>query len=77
MLQGFSRYSVDEKWHVPHFEKMLYDQGQLAVSYAYGYLATKNPFFAEVLEDILSYVNRNLSHPVSFSEFNTLCKIFK
>ena len=36
-LQGFHRYSTDENWHVPHFEKMLYDQGQLAVCYIDAY----------------------------------------
>ena len=36
-LQGFHRYSTDQVWHVPHFEKMLYDQGQLAVSYMDAY----------------------------------------
>lgn len=56
---------MDNKWHVPHFEKMLYDQGQLAVSYATAYLTTKNQFFSQVLEGILSYVDRDLSHPVS------------
>ena len=36
-MQGFHRYSTDDKWHVPHFEKMLYDQGQLASSYLDAY----------------------------------------
>lgn len=59
---GFARYSVDEKWHVPHFEKMLYDQAQLAVAYADAYLATKDAFYADVARDILLYVDRDLSH---------------
>jgi len=37
LLQGFHRYSTDARWHVPHFEKMLYDQGQLAAAYALAY----------------------------------------
>ena len=37
LLQGFHRYSTDARWHVPHFEKMLYDQGQLAATYALAY----------------------------------------
>lgn len=61
--QGFARYSVDGKWHVPHFEKMLYDQGQLVVAYTSAYLATKDQIYADVIEDILNYVNRDLSHP--------------
>lgn len=59
--QGFARYSTDVKWHVPHFEKMLYDQGQLAVAYCDAYLATKNEFYANVVRDILKYVERDLS----------------
>lgn len=59
---GFARYSTDSKWHVPHFEKMLYDQGQLTVSYLDAYLATKDQFYADVINDILLYVSRDLSH---------------
>jgi hypothetical protein len=50
---------------VPHFEKMLYDQGQLAVSYSYAYLLTKDESYADIVRDILLYVSRDLSHPVS------------
>ncbi|XKL65108.1 hypothetical protein PGB90_005194 [Kerria lacca] len=60
--QGFSRYSTDEKWHVPHFEKMLYDQAQLTVAYLTAYLITKEQSFVDVVVDILTYVNRDLSH---------------
>lgn len=59
---GFARYSVDERWHVPHFEKMLYDQAQLAVSYCDAYVVTKDEFYADVARDILTYVSRDLSH---------------
>lgn len=59
---GFARYSVDNDWHVPHFEKMLYDQAQLTVAYTDAYLATKNEFFADVTRDIIKYVNRDLRH---------------
>ena len=62
--QGFARYSTDGKWHVPHFEKMLYDQGQLAVAYAYAFQATGDPEFSAIVEDILTYVSRDLSHPL-------------
>ncbi|CAL7940875.1 unnamed protein product [Xylocopa violacea] len=60
--QGFSRYATDGEWHVPHFEKMLYDQGQLMKSYADAYLATKDQFFAECVDDIATYVIRDLRH---------------
>lgn len=61
--QGFHRYSTDQAWHVPHFEKMLYDQAQLAVSYVDAYQITKDQFFADVARDIFTYVERDLSHP--------------
>lgn len=41
--QGFHRYSTDRQWHVPHFEKMLYDQGQLAVAYSQAFQVTPDP----------------------------------
>ncbi|KAG7302570.1 hypothetical protein JYU34_012504 [Plutella xylostella] len=59
---GFARYSVDNEWHVPHFEKMLYDQAQLTASYTDAYLATKDEFYADVTRDIIKYVNRDLRH---------------
>ncbi|XP_068631618.1 spermatogenesis-associated protein 20 isoform X2 [Battus philenor] len=59
---GFARYSVDNDWHVPHFEKMLYDQAQLIVAYTDAYLATKEEFYADVVHDIIKYVNRDLRH---------------
>lgn len=63
--QGFSRYSVDGKWHVPHFEKMLYDQGQLLRSYAEAFLVSKDQFFATIVDDIVTYVTRDLRHEAS------------
>lgn len=69
VLQGFARYSVDGKWHVPHFEKMLYDQGQLLRSYAEAYLASKDPLFAEITNDIVTYLARELRHPVRYYLF--------
>lgn len=60
--QGFHRYSTDRFWHVPHFEKMLYDQAQLAALYADGFQASKNDKFAETTRDISLYVMRDLSH---------------
>jgi uncharacterized protein YyaL (SSP411 family) len=58
---GFHRYSVDAYWHVPHFEKMLYDQAQLAVSYAEAYQITREPLFAEVARHTLDYVRRDMT----------------
>ena len=55
---GFSRYSVDMRWHVPHFEKMLYDNGQLISLYAEAYKRTKNPLYKEVIEKTLSFIER-------------------
>lgn len=57
---GFHRYSVDERWLVPHFEKMLYDNSQLARVYLHAYQVTQNPFFAEICQQILTYVEREM-----------------
>lgn len=58
---GFSRYSVDDKWHVPHFEKMLYDNGQLVSLYADAYLITKNELYKDVIIESLKFVERELT----------------
>jgi len=58
---GFHRYSTDERWHVPHFEKMLYDQAQLVWSYLEAYQITREPFYAGVARDILGYVQRDMT----------------
>ncbi|XP_020585915.1 spermatogenesis-associated protein 20 [Phalaenopsis equestris] len=57
---GFHRYSVDECWHVPHFEKMLYDQGQLANVYLDTFTVTKDAFYSSVARDILDYLRRDM-----------------
>ncbi|KAF8401524.1 hypothetical protein HHK36_012464 [Tetracentron sinense] len=57
---GFHRYSVDECWHVPHFEKMLYDQGQLANVYLDAFSITKDTFYSSVARDILDYIRRDM-----------------
>ncbi|RTY90012.1 thioredoxin domain-containing protein [Flavobacterium sp. GT3R68] len=59
---GFSRYSVDMKWHVPHFEKMMYDNGQLVSLYADAYKLTKNPLYKEVIEKTLTFISRELTN---------------
>jgi uncharacterized protein YyaL (SSP411 family) len=61
---GFHRYSVDGEWHVPHFEKMLYDQAQLVNSYLDAWLVSNDPAFAEIARDTLGYVSRCLTHPL-------------
>jgi uncharacterized protein YyaL (SSP411 family) len=58
---GFHRYSVDSFWHVPHFEKMLYDQAQLAVAYLEAFQITREPLFEEIARDILGYVRRDMT----------------
>ena len=58
---GFHRYSVDERWFVPHFEKMLYDQAQLAVSYLEAYQVTGEARHANVARGIFDYVLRDLT----------------
>lgn len=60
---GFSRYSVDEKWFIPHFEKMLYDNAILSRAYLETWQYTKQPFYKEISESILSYVLRTLRDP--------------
>ncbi|MFO1462401.1 MAG: thioredoxin domain-containing protein [bacterium] len=60
---GFARYSTDEKWLVPHFEKMLYDNAQLAVSYLEAFQATKEPMFRGVACETLDYVLRAMTDP--------------
>ena len=61
---GFHRYSVDAEWRVPHFEKMLYDQAQLALAYLEAAQATGEDFYATVAEDTLLYVMRDLTDPL-------------
>jgi uncharacterized protein YyaL (SSP411 family) len=60
---GFHRYSVDAEWRVPHFEKMLYDQAQLTLAFLEAAQASGDGFYAEVAEDTLQYVRRDLTDP--------------
>ena len=60
---GFHRYATDAKWHVPHFEKMLYDQAQLVSSYIDAYQITGEDFYASVAKDVLNYVKRVMTSP--------------
>jgi uncharacterized protein len=58
---GFHRYSVDARWFVPHFEKMLYDQAQLAVCYVEAYQITHDAAFERTAREILDYVLRDMT----------------
>ncbi|NLP10890.1 thioredoxin domain-containing protein, partial [bacterium] len=58
---GFHRYSVDDQWHVPHFEKMLYDQAQMACSYLEAWQITGDGFYAGVARDVLDYVLQEMT----------------
>jgi hypothetical protein len=58
---GFHRYSVDRYWHVPHFEKMLYDQAQLAIAYLDAFQITRDRQYEAVARDILDYVARDMT----------------
>jgi len=60
---GFHRYSVDAFWHVPHFEKMLYDQAQLAIAYLEAFQLTRRAEFETTARSILRYVERDLRAP--------------
>ncbi len=58
---GFSRYAVDEKWHIPHFEKMLYDNAQLVSLYSKAYLKEHNKFYKDVVVETLSFIKDDLT----------------
>ncbi len=60
---GFSRYTVDEKWLVPHFEKMLYDNALLAETYAMAWQLTGKDSYKEVASETLDYLLRDMRHP--------------
>ena len=59
---GFSRYSVDNFWRTPHFEKMTYDNAQLALAYLHGYLVTGEARYRQVCEETLDFVLREITH---------------
>ena len=60
---GFHRYSVDAKWLIPHFEKMLYDNAQLAKVYLQAYQLTQEPRYRRIAEEIFSYIFREMTAP--------------
>jgi uncharacterized protein YyaL (SSP411 family) len=59
---GFARYSVDDFWLVPHFEKMLYDNALLTRVYLHAYMLTKDPFFRRICEETLDFIIREMTH---------------
>jgi uncharacterized protein YyaL (SSP411 family) len=63
---GFHRYSTDERWLVPHFEKMLYDNGLLTAAYVEAYQATGDPLYRQVVEETLAYVGREMTSPEGY-----------
>ncbi len=60
---GFARYSTDARWLVPHFEKMLYDNGQLVSLYAHAFQLAQKPLYRRVVEETMAFVQRELTSP--------------
>ena len=60
---GFARYSVDGRWHVPHFEKMLYDNAQLISLYAEAYTWNPDPLYQKIADETISFILRELTSP--------------
>ena len=58
---GFTRYATDEKWLVPHFEKMLYDQAFLLMAYTEAYQVTRKPFYQQISEQIIQFIQREMT----------------
>lgn len=60
---GFSRYATDPDWHVPHFEKMLYDNAQLVSLYSHAFQLSKNPLYKRIVYETIAFVKRELTSP--------------
>ena len=60
---GFSRYSTDENWHIPHFEKMLYDNGQLVSLYSHAWQLTKNSLYKDIVYQTIEFIDREMTSP--------------
>lgn len=60
---GFARYATDKYWKVPHFEKMLYDNGQLVSLYSHAFQLTKNSIYAEIIDETLDFIKREMTNP--------------
>lgn len=59
---GFSRYSTDNQWRVPHYEKMLYDNAQLIRIYLHAWQVTRDPFYKRIVEETLAFVEKEMTH---------------
>ena len=70
---GFARYSTDERWLVPHFEKMLYDNALLARVYVEAYQVTKKPLYRQIATEVLDYVLREMTSPERRNLFGHGC----
>lgn len=68
---GFSRYAVDARWHVPHFEKMLYDNGQLVSLYSNAFKISKNELYEKVIRETLKFIEKELTTP-DFAFYSSL-----
>ena len=73
---GFHRYSVDEYWHVPHFEKMLYDNPQLADTYLAAFQLSGDARYAATARGILDYLRRDMTHPQGGIFSAEVCLLF-
>lgn len=60
---GFARYSVDAEWHIPHFEKMLYDNALLISLYSEAYLHKRDPHYKRIVYETIAWVKREMTHP--------------
>ena len=60
---GFHRYSVDDHWEIPHFEKMLYDNALLLTAYSEAFQVTRNPRYAQICHEIVTWLTREMVHP--------------
>jgi len=60
---GFARYATDPDWHAPHFEKMLYDNGQLVSLYSHAFQLTHNPLYKQIVYETIAFINRELTSP--------------
>ncbi|CAM1343750.1 thioredoxin domain-containing protein [Tenacibaculum amylolyticum] len=68
---GFARYTVDNKWHIPHFEKMLYDNAQLVSLFSYGYQTTNNSLYKDVVYKTLDFIEKEFyTNGLYFSSLN-------
>ncbi|MCB0756783.1 MAG: thioredoxin domain-containing protein, partial [Flavobacteriales bacterium] len=61
---GFSRYSTDNLWRLPHFEKMLYDNAQLLRTYLHAWQVTRDPFYKRIANETINFIANEMTHPL-------------